>query len=185
MAAKLRKSQSEVWENVAEMQADLSVGLEKPVHDAASPTSYQLSVEDPDLMKRKESYRQALAHAIDQTRDAVGYVFAINGEINTADVYGSGTLFRKLWSKLLDAAVLEAIAEAHRRTREVAPVTAGAITRWFAEMDSSRLSDRQEVPPRVCVETRRSGRNVVFDTRDHGIDDAVLHRNLVCQDQSE
>lgn len=182
MAAKLSKSQDEVWENVAEIQASLSNSLEKPVHAAASPTSYQLSVEDPDLMKRQKSYRESLAHAIEDAPDAVGYVFAINGEINTADVYGSGKLFRELWSKLLDAAVLEAIAEARRNTRETAPVTVDAITKWFAEADSIPLADRQEVPPRLCMEARRSGKNVVFDTRDHGFDDCVLHRNLVRQD---
>ena len=35
------------------------------------------------------------------------------------------------------------------------------------------------MPPRVCVDTRRSTKSVLFDTCDHGLDDAVLHRNLV------
>ena len=112
--------------------------------------------------------------------DAVGYAFAINGAINTADIYGSGMLFRKLWSKLLDAAVLEAIAESHRKAEtETAPVTVDSIREWFSEADLSQISDRQEVPPRVRVDTRRSKKSVLFDTCDHGINDAVLHRNLV------
>lgn len=121
-----------------------------------------------------------LAKIIEDAPDAVGYAFVINGAINTADVYGSGALFRKLWSKLLDAAVLEAIAESHRKPeKESAPVTAETIRAWFREADHAEIFDRQEVPPRVRVETRRSAKSVLFDTCDHGLGDAVLHRNLV------
>ena len=144
------------------------------------PSSYQLSVEDEDLQKRKETYRAALAKIIEEKPDALGYAFAINGEINTADTYGSGILFRKLWNKLLDAAVLEAIAELRRKPQAAAkPVTTETIQQWFIEAEKTAVSDRQEVPPRVRVDTRRSEKTVVFDTCDHGLADAVLHKNLV------
>ncbi len=179
MAAKLSKSQGEVWAKVAETQKDLSASLDKAVHAQESPTSYQLAVEDADLQKRKETYRTALAKILEGAPDAVGYAFVINGEINTADVYGSGTLFRKLWNKLLDAAILEAIAELRRKPeKETEPVTTESIRGWFTEAAGAQISDRQEVPPRVCVETRRSKKSVLFDTCDHGLDDALLHRNL-------
>ena len=117
---------------------------------------------------------------IDNAPDAIGYAFVINGAINTADAYGSGALFRKMWSKLLDAAVLEAIAGAHEKPeKEPMPVTEEAIRVWFRDADAGEISDRQEVPPRVRVETRRSAKSVLFDTCDHGFNDAVLHRNLV------
>lgn len=180
MAAKLNKNQGEVWEKVAEAQEHLSASLDKPLYAAASPTSYQLSVEDEDLQKRKDTYRTALAKIIDERPDAVGYAFVINGEINTADSYGSGILFRKLWSKLLDAAILEAIAEARRKPKApAASVTAETIQQWFVEAEKTPVSDRREVPPRVCVDTRHGEKTVVFDTRDHGFNDVVLHKNLV------
>jgi hypothetical protein len=180
MAAKLSKSQGEVWQKVAETQEDLSASLDKPLYAAASPTSYQLSVEDEDLQKRKETYRAALSKIIAEKPDAVGYAFVINGDINTADTYGSGILFRKLWNKLLDAAVLEAIAELRRKPEAPAnPVTIETIQQWFIEAEKTAVSERQEVPPRVRVDTRRSEKTVVFDTCDHGFNDAVLHKNLV------
>ena len=116
MAAKMSKSQSEVWDHVAETQANLSESLGKSLHADASPTSYQLSVEDEDLLKRKHQYRAALAKIIEEKPDAVGYAFAINGEINTADAYGSGILFRKLWSKLLDAPAFEGFFQSTRES---------------------------------------------------------------------
>ncbi len=180
MAAKLSKNQGEVWEKVAETQKDLSESLDKPLYAAASPTSYQLSVEDEDLQKRKENYRAALAKIIEERPDVLGYAFVINGEINTADTYGSGILFRKLWNKLLDAAVLEAIAELRRKPEtSEKPVTTETIQQWFGEAEITAITERQEVPPRVRVDTRRSEKTVVFDTCDHAYADAVLHKNLV------
>lgn len=180
MAAKLSRNQGEVWAKVAETQEDLSTSLDKPICAAASPTSYQLTVEDTDLQKRKETFRAALAKIIDDTPDAIGYAFAINGAVNTADVYGSKSLFRKLWSKLLDTAVLEAISESHRNVRRREdPVTPDSIREWFNEASAGPVFDRQEVPPRVAVSTRRSERSVEFDTFDHGLDEALLHKNLV------
>jgi len=180
MAAKLSKSQDEVWKKVAETQEDLSESLDKPLYAAASPTSYQLTVEDEHFQKRKEAYRTAFARVLDDQPRAIGYAFVINGEINTADAYGSGVLFRKLWSKLLDAAVLEAIGELRRRSE--APqttVTTEVIQQWLVGAEKAGISERQEVPPRVRVDTRRGERTIVFDTCDHGLNDAVLHKNLV------
>ena len=75
---------------------------------------------------------------------------------------------------------LEAIAGAHEKPeKEPVSVTGEAIREWFREADGGEISDRQEVPPRVRVDTRRSAENVLFDTCDHGFNDAVLHRNLV------
>ncbi len=57
--------------------------------------------------------------------------------------------------------------------------TADSIRAWFSEADRGVVSHRQEVPPRVSVATRRSEKSVLFDTCDHGLNDAVLHKNLV------
>ena len=68
---------------------------------------------------RTRSYRRrapptsgALQSAGESKEDIVGYVFAINGRIVSADVYPSNGLFAKMWSKQLGAGVTEAIGEA-------------------------------------------------------------------------
>ena len=182
MAAKLSRSQSEVWDKVAEAQQDLSSSLKKPVHSRASPSSYQLSVEDQDLQKRAQAYREALGKVLQGKPDVVGYAFVINGDFNTADIYGSAVLFQKLWSKLLDAAILEAFAEAHRKPGvQTNGITADCVHGWFAEAEKGEITAQQEVPPRVRMDTRRSAGSVLFDTCDHSLNDVVLHRNLVAQ----
>jgi hypothetical protein len=57
--------------------------------------------------------------------------------------------------------------------------TADSIREWFDEAGRGEVSGRQEIPPRVSVATRRSEKSVLFDTCDHGFNDAVLHKNLV------
>jgi hypothetical protein len=180
MAAKYGKSQGAVWSEVANIQKSLSQSIQKQVHSNVSPTSYQLAMEDEDLQKRKGDYLSRFAWLVDDAADAIGYAFVINNQINTADLYGSHDLFRRLWSKLINAAIFEAIAELPRQSeapRE--PVTADAIREWFREAETAEVTLREEVPPRVHVETRRSPRSFVFETCDHGLANAVLHRNLV------
>src|SRR5262245_19419791 len=94
LAAKLKRSQSAVWEGVAACQQDLSASLGKSVHAADSPTSYQLSVEDPDLQRSKVEFRERLGD-LANCPDVVGYAFYVNNQRNSADIYASTTLFHK------------------------------------------------------------------------------------------
>ena len=79
--------QSEVWDSVAEAQEKLGASLEKDVRATASASSYQLTLEDKDVAAGIEDYERALARIVDRKSDVIGYVFAINGEINSADVF--------------------------------------------------------------------------------------------------
>ena len=74
MAAKMSKSQAEVWDKVAETQEALGTSLGASVLHAASPTSYQLAVENEELQKRKEAYAAALGKILDEAPDAIGYL---------------------------------------------------------------------------------------------------------------
>ncbi len=102
--------QQEIWSTVAETQNKLARSVGEPVAAPASPSSLQLSLENEKLKEAQAAYMAALQPAGDGA-DIVGYVFAINGKINSADVYASNALFKKMWSKLLAANVTEAISE--------------------------------------------------------------------------
>ena len=101
--------QGEIWAKVKETQDRLSHSVGAPVAAAASPSSLQLSLENEKLKQAQEAYIGALQGAGESGDDVVGYVFAINGKINSGDVYASNALFRKMWPKLLAANVTEAI----------------------------------------------------------------------------
>lgn len=121
LAAKLAGSQQEVWNNVAKTQTDLGTNLNANVRSAASGSSLQLTLENEDVQKAVTEYTAVLAALPAAAKDAVGYAFAINGEVNSADVYGSAELFRKLWPRLIEASATEAIASVQKGKTFTAP----------------------------------------------------------------
>jgi len=60
-------------------------------------------------VSRVESpYLEALASAAPATNDVIGAVFAMNGKLSSAEIYGSHALFQKMWPNLLRAYAGEA-----------------------------------------------------------------------------
>src|SRR5262249_22234745 len=76
-----------------------------------STSSLQLTLENKLVKDTANDYVKNLSSIINGKRDVIGFVFAINGQINSADVYSSNALFAKLWPKMLQASAIEAIAE--------------------------------------------------------------------------
>ncbi|HMP58486.1 MAG TPA: hypothetical protein PKD86_03950, partial [Gemmatales bacterium] len=94
--------QGEVWENVARAQVRLSTALNADVRDEASASSFQLTMENQKLRAAMETRQRGLVSVIDGRDDVVGWVYAINGQPVSGNVYASPDLFRKLWPMLLE-----------------------------------------------------------------------------------
>ncbi|MBN9121461.1 MAG: hypothetical protein J0I06_20310 [Planctomycetes bacterium] len=109
--ANARGEQSAVWRNVAENQTKLNASLKVAVNENESPTSFQLTLESPVIQAKVAEYESALKTAGEGRDDIIGVVFAVNGQVTGAEVYGSNALFRKAWPKLLNAAAVEAVAD--------------------------------------------------------------------------
>src|ERR1044072_9032967 len=103
--------QQQVWAKVRKVQDGLSSNLGAPVQAAASQSSLQLSLENEKLKDAQDAYLKALQKEGEKADDVVGYVFAIDGKLNSAEVYPSNGLFRKMWPKLLQASITEAIGQ--------------------------------------------------------------------------
>jgi hypothetical protein len=177
LAAKRTLDQNAVWQSVAESQAELGSALKKSVHAAASPTSYQLSVEDSALETKKREYDEKLRGIAENRPDAIGYAFYVNGERNSADIYGSTQLFHRLWDKLLDVAILESISA--RNGNVTAPDKAN-LEAWLKEAANAQPSDKKDAAPRTRLETKSYPGGVVFETFDEAVgDQAVLHTNII------
>src|SRR5467141_2317316 len=78
LAAKARGSQGEVWREVAAAQDKLSANVGGNVKNEASPTSFQLAMENKEVQKTAENYIDALSGIVNSKPDVIGYVFAIN-----------------------------------------------------------------------------------------------------------
>lgn len=78
-------------------------------------------------------------------------VVAINGRLNSAEVYPSNGLFRKMWGKLLFAAATEAVSE---REAPNGPAPAASLAKAFlAEAEAGKASERT-VDSLIKLETR-------------------------------
>lgn len=150
----------------------------------ASPTSLQLTLEKADVKEAAEKYVAALAGIVEGKPDVIGFAFAVNGEPNSADVYASGALFRKLWPKLLKASAVEALAELRRseaaeREDEIAHPPADALVAALLEMEEGAKASEKDVTRRVRMRTVEGARAVLFETRDAACPDEVIHRSML------
>jgi hypothetical protein len=145
--------QQAVWDNVATIQSKLGRSLGAPVAAPESRSSLQLALENDALKVQQAAYVSALQGAGESGDDVVGYVFAINGKLNSAEIYPSNGLFRKMWTKLLGANATEAIGE---KAGEAAPLPSLATVSAF--LDAAERGDRSErdLPRSMKLETRDS-----------------------------
>ena len=176
LAAKSARSQTEVWSAVAETQAKLAASVGEEVASLASPTSLQLSLENKTLTEAIGKHKAALAGLAESNPDASGYVYAINGKISGGDLYASPALFRKLWPRLLEASVTEAVAEAADGAAG-SGAAADDVAAFLAAMDGA-ASTAQELPAGVTLVSRETEKAAAFETRSAAAE-GWLHRSYI------
>src|SRR5204863_8478396 len=129
-ASETSARQSAVWDGVRKMQDKLSGSVGGRVNAAQSASSLQLALENERLVNLQNSYVKTLKAAGETDNDIVGYVFAVNGKLNSADVYPSNALFRKMWAKLLNPSATEAIS--HKDAQRAAAPSIEALPALLA-----------------------------------------------------
>ena len=100
-----------MWTEVGEVQRKLRAKLGKDVESKESESSLQLTLEHPKVKEAAEKYCRKLSKALDGKKDVIGYAFAINGKVNSIELFASAELFKKVWPKLLNANAVEAFIE--------------------------------------------------------------------------
>ena len=173
--AGVRGSQTQVWAEVANAQKNISANMTVDVTANSSASSLQLSLENKKLVKERESFAQSFADLAKGKTDVIGYAFAINGKINSADIYVSNHLFMKLWPKMLKAAVVEAISLADQAKADSQP-TVTEIHTFLAEAEKGEARERGTVAKSKVV-TRQNSNEAVYEMRDRS--DLIVHRNYV------
>src|ERR1043166_5723643 len=86
LAAKSENSQQAVWQNVSLAQEKLSRSVGADVSSPASSSSLELSIENSKVKETSTAYIDELSGILKNKPDVIGYVFAINGKVNSADV---------------------------------------------------------------------------------------------------
>lgn len=177
IAANSTRSQDEVWKNVEIAQDKLSANVGGQVKSAKSESSLQLSLEDKKVAASIEEYIKKLSSAIDGKSDVIGYAFAINGKLNSADVYVSNALFKKLWAKMLKASATEAVAELNKKAPTAAAPKPSAVSTFMTESEKGKAAEKN-VTNRAKIITRESKEGVAFEARDAKAD-VVIHKSYM------
>lgn len=179
IAANASRSQSEVWEKVSDAQAKLERNVGAPVKAAESASSLQLSLENGKVAATVDEYVKNLTGIVNGRTDIIGYAFAINGKLNSVDIYASNALFKKLWQKNLKATATEAVAES-RSVRLAEPVKAKDVEDFIERADKAKPRERVS-PAGATVTTRDDGTNLLVEARDSKTK-AVVHRSYIKKD---
>jgi Tfp pilus assembly protein PilX len=173
--------QQQVWDGVHKTQAKLADRIGASVRSAQSASSLQLALESEKLIDLQSGYVKALKAAGETGDDIIGYVFAINGELNSADVYVSNGLFRKMWAKLLNASAIEAIG--HRNEPAATPPAIEAVTAFLAAAEAGKSSEKP-LNAGVRLETREAEKAYFFETARAASPSAPVswvHRNYLAK----
>lgn len=177
LATKQDVDQSQVWKKVDEAQQKLSGALNADVRSPASTTSLPLALENAKVQESAVAYIDKLSSIVDGSTDVIGFVFAINNKLNSADVYASSAMFKRFWPRLLKSAAIEAVAE---RLSSVTnePVLIAAAGEFL--VGSERGSETsQEVTARTRMLKRDAEKSVFFETRDMAHEGCWIHRSYL------
>jgi hypothetical protein len=141
-AQSVSRRQREIWKSVADIQGKLTSRLGAPVAAAPSRTSLQLALENGGLERAQSDYVKALGPLGEKDDDIVGYVFAVNGKLNSADIYPSNGLFRKMWPKLLRASATEALTERNGSAQQPPAPPIAEATSFLTSPSDARSVER-------------------------------------------
>jgi hypothetical protein len=176
LAAKGKGSQQEVWSEVSRMQDGLSDAADVSVQADRSRSSLQLTLEHEAVDSLSGQYIDAFSSEINRHDDIVGFAFAVNGKINSADIYRSRILFRRLWPKLIRSAAIEAVSELNADS-SASELTVFDIKTWLAQADNAEMSS-ETVNESTRIFTRQNEFDVSFETFD-AKNGSMIHKNIL------
>ena len=171
--------QSEVWAEVSATQDRLARNLGTPVKSAASESSYQLTLEAPQVQRTAEGFKKELSGLAGRYPDALGLVVAVDGKVTGADVYATHELFRKLWPKLLESAAVDAMTSAKPNDKVALPSM--AEVRTAATGNGARVSSERQMNRRTESLKAELPQGLVFETKDASAASGLVHRSYVAK----
>lgn len=177
LATRREASQARVWSEVDTAQAKLSAGVASDVRSHLSESSLQLAQENDRVQESAAKYVDKLLSIIDDSRDVIGFAFAINNNLNSADVYASSVMFKRFWPRLLKTSAIEAVAE--RMSDETGEVVSISGTGEFLVESEQGAETLNEVTIRTHLLRREAEKSIFFETRDMAHGGGWIHRSYL------
>jgi len=140
IAAREKKDQSSVWQEVSAYQTNAGTNVNADVKSKQSATSLQLTLENKELQATVQDYIKALQPAFSDNKNVVGFAFCINGKISTVEWFENSQLFSKLQAKLLEAAANEAVSE-YNDSKSIDSPSAESIRMFIEDAQKGKTED--------------------------------------------
>jgi ARG/rhodanese/phosphatase superfamily protein len=144
--------QQKVWDEVNSANAKSGV---QPDSDA-----FTANYAEEDAVKRLQPYIDKLQQPVAQTENVVGVIVAVNGKVESMDVFESTPLFKKLWPKLLKSHALDAANAAGDQVASKPCTRQDAAA--FLKDTAAASTSTTETKGDVAVSRRESERVLLF-----------------------
>ena len=187
MAVHEQNAQMQVWNEVANARQSLaeSVTVTGAAGAAMAPnpptmarsTSMQMALESQPVVDATAAYIKDLAKIVDGQNDVVGFIYAIDGQINSGDVYASNDLFRRMWPMLLQSSATEALA-ARTKAAKTTPPDMASVKSLLADADRGKESSKQ-TNGRLSITRKESPKTLLFETSDPNRPGDWIHKSYV------
>lgn len=167
-----------VWNEVEASQDRLTEALPTNVRSAESPSSLPLALENEAVRQATYPYLSNLYAVPQRWNDVIGFAFAINEEIQVADVYSSNMMFKRCWDRLIQAAAVEAVAtpRVEEAPRDSLSIESVASFLTSAELGAQSIS---EPNTRTLSVKSMTETGLFFETRDTDYKYGWVHRNYL------
>jgi hypothetical protein len=179
-AVNVAGKQDEVWAQVQAAQMKLAKNVGQSVQSKDSPTSLQLTLEDKKLLEKLDKYTKELTKITEGKKDVIGYVVAVNGKVDGADIYGSAGLFEKVWPRLLKGSAADALAE-FEKDKKIQALTVEAVKAFLSDANQGKKETTKDVSPRVQVKVNEAEKNLVIECRDRQNGGQIVHKNYLAK----
>ena len=184
--------QSNVWSEVANVQHDLNsnasmfYGYDHRVNNTTSPSSLQLALEDSAVIELTAGYEAVFDDLLTKHPEALGYAYAIDGELMGIEVYNERQLFVDLWPKLSAAFMTEAASDVRTDSIDVwQAATANDVLSLIGSinLDSTQTEEVNDITS-LLIDRQPAGDLVLFATLDGHLNDQWVHRSFLPIDTS-
>lgn len=194
IAARKEANQGKVWSSVAEQQDGLNKNLRRmkgdeslDVRSEKSATSLALALENKEVEKTVADYVAAIEPAAKGKKDVLGFAFAVNGCLNSAEVYATHGIFAAFWPRLLEAASTEALSQYEPGVKNRCTTTAEQVRDLlrFRDISSIMPLERKELSKDTRVFVWEHGPYLMYETVRPGgenIWEPWVHRSYLWQE---
>jgi hypothetical protein len=181
VAARVSKSQSDVWYCVDKVQKKLSAKTGASVQSDQSQSSLQLTLENNNVARATKGYNDALSRTVAGQKDIVGFAYAVNGTMSSMDIFGNATLFQKQWPRMLEACSSEALSEIDTTKPFTHPSLTDAVA-WAASAEKD-APVTETVNSDNNVSKKENAKAVQFESYTKAQPGKCIHKSVMTKNQ--